>query len=264
MLAAALATIALAAAPGDQAYDVALSIARDGTRPAAGRLERKAHRRMKRRFERAGLRRARAALRHGAWALAQRHRRPRRRTPLPACADGARRQRAAGSGSDRQRVGRGPAGRARPAAGGDRPSVHGLARRHRRRGGRSTPARRTTSARSPCAGSCRGTGCATRCRSTRSAAAPRSGCGRRSRAATPRRARAAGRRRSRRRRARLAARRAAGALGPSRVRDGGHARRQARRARQPVPPHGLRHAGPAPAAAPSGRCSGWSRPCCER
>ena len=56
MLAAAFAALALAAPPGDQAYDVALSIARDGTRPAGGRLERKAHRRMKRRFERAGLR----------------------------------------------------------------------------------------------------------------------------------------------------------------------------------------------------------------
>ena len=55
MLAAAFAALALAA-PGDQAYNVALSIARDGTRPAGGRLERKAHRRMKRRFERAGLR----------------------------------------------------------------------------------------------------------------------------------------------------------------------------------------------------------------
>ena len=54
MLAAALATLALAA-PGDQAYNVAMSIARDGTRPAGGRLERKAHKRMRRRFERAGL-----------------------------------------------------------------------------------------------------------------------------------------------------------------------------------------------------------------
>jgi hypothetical protein len=55
MLAAALATLALAA-PGDQAYDVAMSIARDGTRPAGGRLERKAHRRIEKRFENAGLR----------------------------------------------------------------------------------------------------------------------------------------------------------------------------------------------------------------
>jgi len=55
MLAAALATLALAA-PGDQAYNVAMSIARDGTRPAGGRRERKAHRRIKKRFENAGLR----------------------------------------------------------------------------------------------------------------------------------------------------------------------------------------------------------------
>ena len=54
MLAAALAALALAA-PGDQAYNVASSIARDGTRPAGGRLERKAHRRIQRRFENAGL-----------------------------------------------------------------------------------------------------------------------------------------------------------------------------------------------------------------
>jgi Peptidase family M28 len=55
VLAAAFAALALAAPPGDQAYNVAVSIARDGTRPAGGKLERKAHRRMKRRFERAGL-----------------------------------------------------------------------------------------------------------------------------------------------------------------------------------------------------------------
>jgi putative aminopeptidase FrvX len=55
VLAAALAALALAGPPGEQAYNVAVSIARDGTRPAGGRLERKAHRRMKRRFERAGL-----------------------------------------------------------------------------------------------------------------------------------------------------------------------------------------------------------------
>jgi putative aminopeptidase FrvX len=55
MLAAALAAFALAT-PGDQAYNVALSIARDGTRPAGGRLERKAHMRVKKRFENAGLR----------------------------------------------------------------------------------------------------------------------------------------------------------------------------------------------------------------
>jgi putative aminopeptidase FrvX len=56
VLTAALAAIALAGPPGEQAYNVAMSIARDGTRPAGGRLERKAHRRIMRRFERAGLR----------------------------------------------------------------------------------------------------------------------------------------------------------------------------------------------------------------
>jgi hypothetical protein len=56
VLAAALATLALAGPVGEQAYDVAMSIARDGTRPAGGRLERKAHRRIKKRFENAGLR----------------------------------------------------------------------------------------------------------------------------------------------------------------------------------------------------------------
>jgi putative aminopeptidase FrvX len=55
VLATALAALALAV-PGDQAYNVALSIARDGTRPAGGRLERKAHMRMRKRFRRAGLR----------------------------------------------------------------------------------------------------------------------------------------------------------------------------------------------------------------
>jgi hypothetical protein len=51
LLAAAL----LAAAIGTQAHNVAVSISRDGPRPAAGRLERRAQRRLKRRFERAGL-----------------------------------------------------------------------------------------------------------------------------------------------------------------------------------------------------------------
>ena len=51
MLAAAL----VAAALGAQAHTVAVSISRDGPRPAAGRLERRAHTRMRRRFERAGL-----------------------------------------------------------------------------------------------------------------------------------------------------------------------------------------------------------------
>jgi hypothetical protein len=45
----------VAAALGAQAHNVAVSISRDGARPAAGALERRAHRRMKRRFERAGL-----------------------------------------------------------------------------------------------------------------------------------------------------------------------------------------------------------------
>ena len=56
MLTAALAALALAGPVGEQAYNVASSIARDGTRPAGGRLERKAHRRIERRFENAGLR----------------------------------------------------------------------------------------------------------------------------------------------------------------------------------------------------------------
>jgi hypothetical protein len=56
VLATALAALALAGPPGEQAYNVAMSIARDGTRPAGGRLERKAHKRIKKRFERAGLR----------------------------------------------------------------------------------------------------------------------------------------------------------------------------------------------------------------
>jgi putative aminopeptidase FrvX len=45
----------VAAAVGVQAHTVAVSIARDGARPAAGRLERRAHDRLRRRFERAGL-----------------------------------------------------------------------------------------------------------------------------------------------------------------------------------------------------------------
>ena len=56
MLTAALAALALTGPVGEQAYNVAMSIARDGTRPAGGRLERKAHGRIKKRFERAGLR----------------------------------------------------------------------------------------------------------------------------------------------------------------------------------------------------------------
>ena len=51
MLAAAL----VAAALGVQAHNVGVSISRDGPRPAAGRLERRAHTRMRRRFESAGL-----------------------------------------------------------------------------------------------------------------------------------------------------------------------------------------------------------------
>jgi aminopeptidase YwaD len=45
----------VAAAIGAQAHTVAFSISRDGARPAAGMLEARAHRRMRRRFERAGL-----------------------------------------------------------------------------------------------------------------------------------------------------------------------------------------------------------------
>jgi peptidase M28-like protein len=45
----------VAAALGVQAHTVAVSIARDGPRPAAGRLERRAQTRLRRRFERAGL-----------------------------------------------------------------------------------------------------------------------------------------------------------------------------------------------------------------
>jgi aminopeptidase YwaD len=44
-----------AAAIGVQAHTVAVSISRDGARPAAGRLERRTHTRMRRRFEGAGL-----------------------------------------------------------------------------------------------------------------------------------------------------------------------------------------------------------------
>jgi hypothetical protein len=51
-----LLTVALLAATlGVQAENVAVSISRDGARPAAGRLERRAQMRLKRRFERAGL-----------------------------------------------------------------------------------------------------------------------------------------------------------------------------------------------------------------
>jgi hypothetical protein len=50
-----LAAALLAAALGVQAHNVAVSIARDGPRPAAGRLERRAQRRLKRRFRHAGL-----------------------------------------------------------------------------------------------------------------------------------------------------------------------------------------------------------------
>jgi aminopeptidase YwaD len=45
----------VAAAIGAQAHTVAVSISRDGARPAAGVLEARAHRRMRRRFDRAGL-----------------------------------------------------------------------------------------------------------------------------------------------------------------------------------------------------------------
>jgi aminopeptidase YwaD len=45
----------VAATLGVQAHRVAVSISRDGARPAAGALERRAHRRLRRRFEGAGL-----------------------------------------------------------------------------------------------------------------------------------------------------------------------------------------------------------------
>jgi aminopeptidase YwaD len=54
VLLAALAAAVLAA-PGEQARDFAVSVSRDGARPAAGALERRAHQRVQRRFERAGL-----------------------------------------------------------------------------------------------------------------------------------------------------------------------------------------------------------------
>ena len=54
MLIAALAAAALAA-PGEQARNFAVSVSRNGARPAAGALERRAHQRVKRRFEGAGL-----------------------------------------------------------------------------------------------------------------------------------------------------------------------------------------------------------------
>jgi hypothetical protein len=50
-----LAVALVAAAVGVRAHTVAVSISRAGPRPAAGRLERRAHTRMRRRFERAGL-----------------------------------------------------------------------------------------------------------------------------------------------------------------------------------------------------------------
>ena len=50
-----LATALVAAALGVQAHTFAVSVSRDGARPAAGRLEARAHKRMKARFVRAGL-----------------------------------------------------------------------------------------------------------------------------------------------------------------------------------------------------------------
>ena len=55
MLIAAALAVAAFAAPGEQAHRVALSIARDGPRPAAGALERRAQTRLRRRFASAGL-----------------------------------------------------------------------------------------------------------------------------------------------------------------------------------------------------------------
>jgi hypothetical protein len=54
VLAAALAAAAFAA-PGNVGYNFAVSASRDGPRPAAGRLERRAQMRLKRRFANAGL-----------------------------------------------------------------------------------------------------------------------------------------------------------------------------------------------------------------
>jgi aminopeptidase YwaD len=55
VLAAALAAATLAA-PGNVAYNFAVSVSRDGPRPAAGRLEHRAHGRVRARFLNAGLR----------------------------------------------------------------------------------------------------------------------------------------------------------------------------------------------------------------
>jgi hypothetical protein len=55
VLAEAAAVLALAAAPGEVAHRVAVSIARDGPRPAASAGEARAHGRMARRFRNAGL-----------------------------------------------------------------------------------------------------------------------------------------------------------------------------------------------------------------
>jgi hypothetical protein len=54
LLAVALAAAALAA-PGSVAHNFAVSVARDGPRPAGGRLEHRAHGRVAKRFTRAGL-----------------------------------------------------------------------------------------------------------------------------------------------------------------------------------------------------------------
>jgi hypothetical protein len=55
VLAEAAAVLALAAGPGDVAHNVAVSIARDGPRPAGSAAEARAHGRMARRFRAAGL-----------------------------------------------------------------------------------------------------------------------------------------------------------------------------------------------------------------
>jgi aminopeptidase YwaD len=55
VLAEVAAALALAAGPGDVAHNVAVSIARDGPRPAGSAAERRAHARMARRFRGAGL-----------------------------------------------------------------------------------------------------------------------------------------------------------------------------------------------------------------
>ena len=177
MLAEAAALLALAA-PGDAAYAFAVSVARDGPRPAASAAEARAHRRIERRFRAAGL-----AVR------VQRFSTPRGRSRnvigvrdgsarLPAGPDGPHRLDAGRAGRRGQRVRARRAGGARAAAA--RPALRRLARRHGRRGaalhGLAGPPGRARAGARPC----RGGGCATRSRSTRSARARGCACARRS------------------------------------------------------------------------------------